>query len=129
MGISEHESRWEKEERQGAERQPYYQERRQWEQRYYEPIHHYVRYPEYEERWVRQNERYGNKIKNIGEKTAETATEQETQTMITEGEKTIGPKNDQPQEPPEMTENIKKTNIKGQWIENWIIMQWKYSKE
>ena len=55
---TEHESRWEKEERHREERQPYYQEKRQWEQRHYEPRYQHERHPEYEERWERPDERY-----------------------------------------------------------------------
>ena len=58
------------------------------------------------------------KTKIIEEKTAETATEQEAQTVNIEVMTTTGPKNDQPQEHSNIKENITKLNIKDLRKEN-----------
>ena len=49
---------------------------------------------------------------------AETATEQEARNMTIDEKKNTGPKNDQPREHPDITENITKKNIKDQRKEN-----------
>ena len=54
----------------------------------------------------------------IEEMKAETATEQEAQNMTIDEKKITGPKNDQPREHQDITENITKKSIKDQRKEN-----------
>ena len=64
----------------------------------------------------------------IEEMKAETATKQDVRKMTIDEKKNTGPKNDQPREHPDITENITKKNIKDQRKENQT-MQWKYSRD